>query len=114
MSDQFNFYGQVSFINRPTNTVIFDFQNRYVSSPANEELAELLRLVLSSEELRDEDREQAAQLIHEAATDIAGAEPRRGKIRATLESFKATVSQASDIASPALGIISKVIELVGS
>ena len=114
MSDQFNFYGQTSFVNRPTNTVISDFQNMYMSEPANDELAELLNSVLSSEQLGDGEREQAARLIHEVAEEIASTEPEGGKIRTTLESIKAIVSQASDIAGPALGIISKVFELIGS
>jgi hypothetical protein len=92
--------------------VISDFQNRYTSEPANNELAELLRLVLSSGELEDAGKGQAALLIHDAATEMENVQPKGRKIRAILESVKETTSQAADIAGPALGIISKVIELL--
>ena len=49
MSDNFNFYGQTTFINRPVDTVIQDFQNTYSSALGQGELSQLLRLVLSSE-----------------------------------------------------------------
>ena len=70
MSDNFNFYGQTTFINRPVDTVIQDFQNTYSSTPGQGELSQLLRLVLSSKNLPDDAKEEAATTIHEVAGDL--------------------------------------------
>ncbi|WP_328326216.1 hypothetical protein OHA70_37525 [Kribbella sp. NBC_00382] len=109
MTENFNFHGQTTFINRPVNTVITDFQN---SHGAGTDLAGLLRLVLTSEQLTDEQREQVAQLINEVAGELDTGAPDGGKTRTQLERIKTTVSKAADIATPALTIIAKVLELL--
>ena len=76
------------------------------------DLAGLLRLVLTSEQLTDEQREQVAQLINEVAGELDTATPDGSKTRKQLERIKTTVSKAADIATPALTIIAKVLELL--
>ncbi|MDX6263624.1 MAG: hypothetical protein QOH84_5312 [Kribbellaceae bacterium] len=112
MTENFNFHGQTTFINRPVNTVIADFQNSHGASSAGTDLAGLLRLVLASEELNDEQRELVAGLIHEVAGELEEPALDQSGVRHRLERIKSTVSQAADIAGPALSIVAKVLELL--
>ena len=112
VSDQFNFHGQTTFVNRPVNTVITDFQNAHGDGPAQRGLGELLQLVLSSSALGEAERERLAKLVDEAAGESASDSPEPGKVRGILETVKTAVSDASDIAGPAIGIIAKVLELL--
>jgi hypothetical protein len=112
VSDQFNFHGQTTFVNRPVNTVITDFQNSHGDGPAQRRLGELLQVVLASTQLGDAERERLAKLVDEAAGEVARDSPEPGKVRGILETVKTAVSDASDIAGPAIGIISKVLELL--
>ncbi|GAA3598919.1 hypothetical protein [Kribbella ginsengisoli] len=107
MTENFNFHGQTTFINRPVDTVITDFQNAHATGS---DLTTLLRLVLTSDQLTDDQREQVAQLIDEVAGELNG--PDVDKTRTKLERIKTTVSKAADIATPALGIVAKVLELL--
>ena len=110
VTENFNFYGQTTFINRPTDTVISDLQNTYSATPAATDLAGLLRLVLGSEDLDDEGRERVARLIHQLAEDLDSQDS--GKARTKLERIRTTVGRAADIAAPAIGIVAKVLELL--
>jgi hypothetical protein len=68
-----------------------------------------------SSDLRDlveADKENAAQLIHQAAAQIAGPEADRGQARKKLDTLKAILSRAADIASPALEIVSSILRLI--
>lgn len=112
VSDQFNFHGQTTFVNRPINTVIADFQNSHGDGPVQRRLGELLQLVLSSSELGEADRERLATLVDGAASDAAQGAPESGKVRGILETVRTVVSDASDIAGPAIGIIGKVLEIL--
>jgi hypothetical protein len=112
VSDQFNFHGQTTFVNRPVNTVITDFQNAHGDGPAQRGLGDLLQLVLSSSTLGEAERERLAKLVDDAAGESASDSPEPGKVRGILETVKTAVSDASDIAGPAIGIIAKVLELL--
>jgi hypothetical protein len=112
MSDNFNFYGQTTFINRPVDTVIQDFQNAYSSVPEQGELGQLLRLVLSSKDLPDGAKEEAATTIHEVAGDLTDPGHDTGQTRTKLERLRATISRAADIAAPALEIIAAILSLL--
>ncbi|MGW2389027.1 hypothetical protein ACWCYK_05925 [Streptomyces lydicamycinicus] len=70
MTENFTFYGQTTFINRPVDTVIRDFQNTHGSVPHEEDLAALLRAVLAAP-LNEADREQAARTVVQVADDLA-------------------------------------------
>jgi len=110
VSDQFNFHGPTTFINRPVNTVVSDFQNTYGAVSGSKDLAQLLRLVLSSSYLSDAEKDEAAGLVHEAARDVGESSPQAG--RSKLEALKAVLVRAADIATPALEIASKVIGIL--
>jgi hypothetical protein len=112
VTENFNFHGQTTFINRPTNTVVTDFQNTHSAAPAGHDLATLLQLVLTSEELGDDGRELVATLIHELAGDLEDPVADQGGARRKLERIKTTVGQAADIAGPALGIVAKILEIL--
>ncbi|MEV6414378.1 hypothetical protein [Kribbella sp. NPDC051718] len=110
MTENFNFHGQTTFINRPVDTVVTDFQNSHAITPTD--LGTLLRLVLTSDQLTDDQREQVAQLIDDVAGQLNAETPDAAKTRTQLERIKTTVSKAADIATPALSIVAKVLELL--
>lgn len=113
MTENFNFHGQTTFVNHPVNTVLRDFQNTYLPSPEREQLSELLRLVLSSSQLPNADKESAALTVHKVSDAITNAEPDRNEARGLLVRLQNTLSQAADIANPALTIIAKIMEMIG-
>jgi hypothetical protein len=112
MQENFNFYGPATFINRPVDTVVQDFQNVHSSTEGRGDLVALLRLVLSSADIDDSTREEAAGLIHEVAGELEAPERDASAIRAKLGKLRAAVSRVADIAEPALSIISSVLRLL--
>ncbi|MFG2038066.1 hypothetical protein [Dactylosporangium sp. NPDC048998] len=113
MADQFNFYGQTTFVNRPAKSVVSDFQNRYARLPAADDLSELLRLVLTSAELGSDKRERAARELHGVGAELEQPGRDDGRVRKLLESVQDIVSKAADIALPATSIVSRIMDLVG-
>jgi hypothetical protein len=111
VSDQFNFHATTTFVNRPINTVISDFQNSYGAVQDSADLAALLRLILSSRDLTDSDKDEAARLVHEAAEKAEESSPKA--VRSRLTAIKEIVAKAADIAAPALEITAKVIGALG-
>ncbi|BCK73452.1 hypothetical protein Srufu_074050 [Streptomyces libani subsp. rufus] len=111
MTENFTFYGQTTFINRPVDTVIRDFQNTHASVPHEEDLAALLRAVLAAP-LNEADREQAAQAVVQVADDLAVPDP--DAARNQLASLRTALTGAAGIAQPALDIISRILPLLGS
>ncbi|MFJ8043225.1 EsaB/YukD family protein [Kitasatospora sp. NPDC096147] len=108
-----NFYFQgtnTTFINRPTDTVVRDFQHTYAGASGTPELGRLLTLLLTSRDLSDTDRETAAQLVHEIARDPAAAEP-AGPTR--MERLRAILASAADIAQPALALLAAAATAFG-
>ncbi|CCH29407.1 hypothetical protein ABZ816_39890 [Actinosynnema sp. NPDC047251] len=105
MTENFNFHGPTTFINKPQNTVVQDFQNTH-NTVHGEQLAELLRLVLSSKDLTDEEREETARLVEEAATAADTDEP--AAVERRLTRIGRIVSRAADIATPASVIVDSV------
>jgi hypothetical protein len=113
MQDNFNFYGATTFINRPVDTVVRDFQNTHASVEGRGDLGRLLRLILSSADIGDDAKEEAARLVHEVAGELEAPERDSRAIRARLEKLRAAVGRVADIAEPALSIISSVLKLLG-
>jgi hypothetical protein len=118
VSETFNFHGQTTFINRPVDTVIRDFQNQYVSG-ADEgtreilnQLEELIRLMLSSKDLQPDQAEDAVQAVHNVAEQIKGKKGSRLTLKGTLQAVQAVVSRAADIAGPAAAIVTAVLSLL--
>jgi hypothetical protein len=117
MSETFHFHGPTTFVNRPVDTVIRDFQNSYGSAGSAgsvgdlAQLTELLRLVLTSAALSEQDRERAATAVHEAAGELAAPEPARSGVLAKLKVVADVVGRASDIVAPATEIIKNLTQM---
>ncbi|MCX4606599.1 hypothetical protein OG402_39920 [Streptomyces anulatus] len=112
-----NFYFQgthTTFINKPVNTVVRDFQNTYAQAPAQEELARLLTLVLNSRDLPDADREEAASAVHDLARITAGPEPDTATARTRLQQLRELLTAGADITQPALAIVTSVAGMLGA
>ncbi|WP_237532707.1 MULTISPECIES: hypothetical protein [unclassified Streptomyces] len=111
-----NFYFQgthTTFINKPVDTVVRDFQNTYAQAPAQEDLARLLMLVLNSRDLPDADREEAAGAVHDLARITAEPEPDSATARTRLERLRELLIASNDIAQPALAIVTSVAGMLG-
>ncbi|WP_435598209.1 hypothetical protein [Streptomyces anulatus] len=111
-----NFYFQgthTTFINKPVDTVVRDFQNTYAQAPAQEDLARLLTLVLNSRDLPDTDREAAASAIHDLARITAEPEPDTATARTRLQQLRELLTASTDIAQPALAIVTSVAGMLG-
>lgn len=119
MTENFNFYGQTTFVNRPTSTVIRDFQNQYggAADPqlaqAYAQLAQLIELVLRSQQLPAPDKEEAVTAIHDAAGQLEDKSPDKSRLQTAFERIKGIVTKAADIAGPAVTLISSVVTLIG-
>ncbi|MEV7658091.1 hypothetical protein AB0O39_28475 [Streptomyces anulatus] len=112
-----NFYFQgthTTFINKPVNTVVRDFQNTYTQAPAQEDLARLLMLVLNSRDLPDADREEAAGAVHDLARITAEPEPDTATARTRLQQLRELLTAGADIAQPALAIVTSVAGMLGA
>lgn len=111
MTENFNFHGQnTTFVNRPKDTVIQDFQNQHGTALCADDLRQLLGLTLSSTELSDTERDEAAQAVHDLAT-LSG-EPDVGAFRLRAERLRELLAGAADIAQPALALIATVTAAV--
>ncbi len=120
MSDEkFIFQGQTTFINRPRETVIRDFQNTYLrgdgsrADEINDQLKRLIELSLASKDLPDSDKEEAVQAIHTVAEQVRDDKANRLTLKGTLEAIQSMVSKANDVAGPAIKIIGTVLSLAG-
>lgn len=109
--NNFHFHGRTTFINQPVDTVISDFQNDHRTGPGASELVQVLRLVLTSRDLADADRQEAAALVHGVADDLATGDP-DGRAPTRLERLRALVAGAADIAQPAAALITAVSGLM--
>ncbi|RAG80542.1 hypothetical protein DN069_37600 [Streptacidiphilus pinicola] len=98
-------------MNRPQDTVVRDFQNTYATAVGAPELRRLLELVLSSRDLSDQDREEAADAIHALARLGATPHPDLPAARPRLERLRALLSAGADIAKPALAILASLTPL---
>ncbi|MCC8250202.1 hypothetical protein [Saccharothrix luteola] len=105
MTENFHFHGPTTFINKPVDTVIRDFQNTHASAHG-EQLARLMELVLSSRDLSDAEREDTARLIDETAAVADTDEP--AAVESKLGAISRIVSRAADIAAPASTIVDSV------
>ncbi|MFG2533228.1 hypothetical protein [Streptomyces sp. NPDC048516] len=112
MTENFYFQGtNTTFINRPTDTVVRDFQNSYPSVAGVDELSRLLQLVLNSRDLSDTDRDEAAGVVHDLARLTAEPAPDQPAVRGRLERLRAMVAAGADIAQPALAVVASLTAL---
>jgi hypothetical protein len=109
MSENFYFQGEnTTFINRPQDTVIRDFQNAHGMAVGADDLTRLLRLVLSSGNMTAADREEAAVAIHDLARIGSNPEPDTAAASTRLERLRALLSSSADIAQPALTLLASL------
>jgi hypothetical protein len=119
MSEEFIFRGQTTFINKPRNIVIQDFQNTYItgndseSDQINSEILKLVQLVLESKDLPNESKEETVQTLHAVADQVKEEKINKLTLKGTLTAIQKVVTNAADIAAPALAIVSTVFELLG-
>lgn len=113
VTENFYFQGQnTTFINRPVDTVVQDFQNQYGETLGREELRRLLVLTLSSTDLADADRDEAARAVHDLARLADAPAPDASAFRLRAERLREMLAGAADIAQPALAIIASVVATV--
>ncbi|MCX4509349.1 hypothetical protein OHA27_03330 [Streptomyces sp. NBC_01619] len=112
VSENFSFQGtNTTFVNRPKDTVVRDFQHTYASGLGGDELTRLLELVLPSRDLSDADREEAAGAVHDLARITTAPEPDAPQVRTRLERLRELLTGGADIAQPALAIVASVATL---
>lgn len=115
--ESFVFHGQTTFINRPRDTVIRDFQNEYVKGDGstadqiNSQLGRLVELLLESRELPDAEKEEAVRAVDTLAAEVTAERASRFSLKGTLREIGEVVQGANDIAKPALGVISTVLKI---
>ncbi|MFF4213182.1 hypothetical protein ACFYZE_28300 [Streptomyces sp. NPDC001796] len=114
VSENFYFQGEnTTFINRPQDTVVQDFQNTYSSLASGDELTRLLQLILSSRDLSDADREEAAGAVHDLARIGTSTSPDVSAARTRMERLRELVTSSADIVQPALAIIASIAGFFG-
>jgi hypothetical protein len=119
MSDQFIFHGQTTFIDKPSNTVIQNFQNSYVAGDGSDrdkvniELASLVKIILDSKDMPAATKEETVEALHLVAEQVKEQKTNKLTVKSPLEAIKDIVSKTADIATPALAIITTVFKLLG-
>jgi hypothetical protein len=119
MTQKFIFQGQTTFVDKPRDTVIQNFQNIYIagdgsdSDKINAEILKLVELVLQSKDLPVNTKDEAAQALHSVAGEVKEQNGNKLTLKGTLQAVKEVVSKAADIAAPALGIITTILKLLG-
>lgn len=117
--DEFVFRGQTTFINRPSRTVVQNFQNTYLRGDGstadriNAEFTKLGELCLGSRELPEGDKEEVVGAIHAVAEQVRDDKSNRLTLQGTLQAIETIVSRAADVADPALAIITTIMALAG-
>jgi hypothetical protein len=113
--DSFSFDGgTTTFINRPTNTVISDFQKDFLVGAAPEDrdvlqkLEELVRLLMTTHDLPDSEKEAAVQGVHEVANQVKEKKGNSLTLRGALAAIKDIVATAADIAGPAVTLVTAI------
>ncbi|MFF5447194.1 hypothetical protein [Streptomyces sp. NPDC012888] len=115
VSENFHFEGEnTTFINRPQDTVVRDFQNKHTAAAATDDLARLLRLTLTSRDVPDEARQEASVEIHRLADLAEATEPDGPAVRTRIERLRALLGPATDIAQPALAILASLATVLGA
>ncbi len=119
MADKFIFRGQTTFIDKPSNSVIQNFQNSYIAGDGssidaiNSELLKLVKLVLQSKDLPSDAKDEASKAIHLVAEQVKEKKGVKLTFKGSLQAIKEVVSKAADIAVPSLGIIKTIMKLLG-
>ncbi len=119
MSEKFIFHGQTTFIDKPKDTVIQNFQNTYIagdnseSDKVNLEIKRLIDLILDSKNIPNEEKQETVQALYSVAEQVKEQKGNKLTLKGTLKAIEEIVSKATDIAVPAIGIITTVLKLLG-
>jgi len=119
MTEKFIFHGQTTFIDKPRDTVIQNFQNAYITGDGstkdkvNTEIVKLVDLILNSRDLSPEQKEETTQALHSTAEQVKDDKANKLTLKGTLQIIQEIVSKAADIAVPASTIIGTVLKLLG-
>jgi hypothetical protein len=119
MSEHFIFHGQTTFIDKPRDTVIQNFQNTYITGDGsdrdkiNTELKKLVELILSSRELSNPAKAETVEAVHSVAAQVTEQKANKLTLKGTLQAIREVVSKAADIAVPAIGIFTTLAKLLG-
>ena len=119
MSEKFVFQGQTTFVNQPRSTVIQNFQNTYITGDGsdkdeiNSQISRLVELVLESEALPNQEKEETTQALHSVAEQVKEEKVNRLTLKGTFDAVEKVISKAADIFSPAKSIIDSVLKLLG-
>lgn len=117
--EKYIFNGNTTFINKPRDTIIKDFQNKYITGKniekdnINSEILKLFTLVKDSKNLSDEDREETSQALNSIADQVKENKCNKLTLKGMLIAIQEVVSKASDIADPSIAIISAISKLLG-
>ena len=99
------FTGPTTLINKPVDTVIRDFQNTHVST-AGAQLAEVLRLVLTSADLLPEDKVDLARQVTEVVAALESDDKNeRRSAKYALPELEIAAYRGRDIADPVRTIL---------
>jgi hypothetical protein len=116
--DTFTFRGQnTTFINRPRDVVLSDFQNSYIkgdgstADQVNEQLKALIGLIHDSKDLPDKDREETAQAVTNVAEQVKDNKANGLTVKGVMETVGKVLETAADIAPTAAGIVASVIKI---
>lgn len=119
MSDKFVFHGQTTFIDKPKDTIIQNFQNTYIAGDnsekdkINQEILKLVELVLESKSLLDDVKNETTQALHMMAEQIKDEKSNKLTVKGTLQVIQEIVSKTADIAMPGMAIIATIMKLLG-
>ncbi|MEU6156152.1 hypothetical protein ABZ816_39885 [Actinosynnema sp. NPDC047251] len=103
-------HGPTTFINKPINTVIKDFQNTHTST-YGARLAEVLRLTLNSEDLPPADRVELAKRVTKAVDVLESPNVRsRFAVRYALADIRDLAYRSKDVAQPVSDILKSIEE----
>lgn len=119
MSDKFIFHGQTTFVDKPKDTIIQNFQNTYITGDSsekdkiNQEILKLIETLLESKLLSNDDKNETTQALHMMAEQIKEEKSNKLTVKGTLQAVQEIVSKTADIAVPGMAIISTIMRLLG-
>jgi hypothetical protein len=114
-----SFSGQTTVINNPRDTVIKDFQKTFITGndtekdKINNEILNLVKLVIDSKDLTDENKKDTTKALNSIADQIKEGKSDKLTLKGTLTAIQEVVSKAADIATPGIAIISTIVKLLG-
>jgi hypothetical protein len=107
---------QVTVIEEVFQSIVQDFQNKYLTDSSNPEAAKelraLLQLVKDSQALPADEKVDTIKAIGALGKEITAPQPNKVVVEGIFEKVKSVVSAAADIAEPAAKIVATVAPLL--